>query len=551
MAGTRKKPSPSGRYQGFFVDHAGKKRYFTGSKRRSETLQIARKLEEDHRQIRLGYREPRPKHFKYQQRSFMETVGEYIEWGKLQGGLEGRPWSRFHAPKKRHHLCLWAETLDLKVLGDLDNILPRVEATLRELAKLARAGKTIANIAEALVSFCNWCVIRGYLSKNPLAKLGRMDTTPKEEYRALRLDEIYHLLKVAPDHLKMLYIIAMTTGLRVNELRSLTRRHLDMKNGGLLLDAAWTKNRKPRLQPLPERLLRQLDLFCGSGLVQTLYQRFCRNFTCPKDALLYVPSHPARQLDKDLKAAGIPKHTDDGKVAFHALRTCFVTLAYEAGATHLEAKELARHSNPKLTANTYGRTRNERLAKLTETVADRVLLGQAGANMVHETELAGSVKRANLRSAQQLTDEPGEYRQGVRIPPPPFLRIGYKLLFWQQLNNFCRDIRFGFMHRIRTYLAEKHPVSDRFSHFSETLVPGSTVGVGSQRRRRVPSQFLGFLMGSSGLVCESDKASPQSVKRYLAFVCVFWYPGGFQILVKFSCRMTRHVEKRILWKDEI
>jgi hypothetical protein len=86
MAGARKRPSSSGRYQGFFVDYNGKKKYFTGSKRRSETIRIARKLEEDHRQIRLGYREPQQTHFKYRDRSFMDTVDEYIEWGKLQGG---------------------------------------------------------------------------------------------------------------------------------------------------------------------------------------------------------------------------------------------------------------------------------------------------------------------------------------------------------------------------------------------------------------------------------------------------------------------------------
>ena len=173
MAGARKKASPSGRYQGFFIDHTGKKRYFTGSTLRSETVRIARKVEEDHRQIRLGYREPRQTYFKYRDRPFMDTVGEYIEWGKLQGGHKGRPWSEYHAPRKRRHLELWAETLELKVLADLDNLLPRVEAILRELAGRGKSGKTIANIAEALRSFCNWCVIRGYLSENPLAKLAR------------------------------------------------------------------------------------------------------------------------------------------------------------------------------------------------------------------------------------------------------------------------------------------------------------------------------------------------------------------------------------------
>ena len=214
----------------------------------------------------------------------------------------------------------------------------------------------------------------------------------------------------------------MTTGLRANELRSLTRRHLDRERGGLNLDPAWTKNRKPKLQPLPKALVKQLESFCGSGMVQSLYQRFYRNFICPKDAPLYVPSHPARKLDKDLKKAGIPKRTDAGKIAFHALRTSFVSLTYEAGASHKEAQELARHSTPTLTANTYGRVRNERLATIVENVAERVLLGETGANMVHGAEADITAKIVKLLPEQQLTTDSIKWRRGDSNPRPEMLQ---------------------------------------------------------------------------------------------------------------------------------
>jgi len=41
------------------------------------------------------------------------------------------------------------------------------------------------------------------------------------------------------------------TGLRLNEIRSLTVTDLDVENPGLRLDGAWTKNRKFGFQPLP------------------------------------------------------------------------------------------------------------------------------------------------------------------------------------------------------------------------------------------------------------------------------------------------------------
>ena len=438
MAGARRKPSSSGKYQGFFIDQTGKKRYFTGTKKRSETLRMARKLEEDHLQVRLGYREPLQAHLKYQDRSFMETVKEYLEWGRCQGGHHGRPWAEQHLYAKRRHLSRWAETLELEVLADLDGLLPRVEATIQELASRGRSGKTISNIVEAMRSFCRWCVIRKYLAENPLENLAEIDTTPQEEYRALTVDETRRLLEAAPDHLRLLYVAAMVTGLRAGELRSLTRKHLDTINSGLILEPAWTKNRKPGFQPLPKRLVGELESFSTSGVVQMLYQKFFCKYECPNDALLYVPSHAARELDKDLEAAGIPKVTKDGKVAFHALRTSFVTLTYEAGATHKEAQTLARHSTPQLTANTYARTRDERLAGITEKVAETVLSGGFGANMVHGAEISVTRRGHNCFTGNALTASAGESgREDLNLRPLRPERSALAKLSYSPVDETC------------------------------------------------------------------------------------------------------------------
>ena len=56
MAGVRKKPNPGGKYHGWFVDAIGKRKFFTGTHNKAETLRIAERLEDEHRQIRLGYR---------------------------------------------------------------------------------------------------------------------------------------------------------------------------------------------------------------------------------------------------------------------------------------------------------------------------------------------------------------------------------------------------------------------------------------------------------------------------------------------------------------
>ena len=144
MAGVRKKSIKSGKYQAWFFDFAGKRKFFTGTQRRTETLKIAQRLEDEHKQIRLGYR-PAPKSAqKHRNKPFEETAAEYVAWGRMQGGRRGGPWGKVHADKKERHLKLWQETLGIETLSDLDGILPRVEAVLRELNEQGRAGRTAA-----------------------------------------------------------------------------------------------------------------------------------------------------------------------------------------------------------------------------------------------------------------------------------------------------------------------------------------------------------------------------------------------------------------------
>jgi len=70
-------------------------------------------------------------------------------------------------------------------LGELDGILSRVEATLRELQAGGRTEKTLQNHAETLRSFCTWRVDRGYLAGDRFNGLEQFDTTPKTTRRAM------------------------------------------------------------------------------------------------------------------------------------------------------------------------------------------------------------------------------------------------------------------------------------------------------------------------------------------------------------------------------
>ena len=72
------------------------------------------------------------------------------------------------------------------------------------------------------------------------------------------------------------------------------------------------------------------------------------------DAVFNVPSGLLRILDRDLKAADIPKRDADGCVVHvHALRHSFGTHLSMAGVAPRVAQAAMRHSNISLTMNTY------------------------------------------------------------------------------------------------------------------------------------------------------------------------------------------------------
>ena len=407
MAGVRSKPLRGGKYQGWFFDANGDRKFFTGTRSKKETERLALRFEDEHRQIRMG-NAPQPDASDLNgNRDFGEMVDEYLAWGESQGGRGGRPWSKEHALKRQTHLGWWQQRLELDTLADVKSILPHVEKALRELQNQGRAGKTLANYAEAIGAFCDWCVKRGYLAQDPLKSLSRFDITPQSQRRALTADEITRLLEACAPHRRLVYETAFMSGLRTNELRNLTIHHLDRAQSALLLDAAWTKNREQGFQPIPASLTQRLYDFAHSGesarLYAQFYQRKDLTREMPEEPLLYVPAHPSRDLEKDLQAADIPKHTPEGKVDFHACRVAYITFVIESGANIKEAQVLARHKTPDLTMNTYGRVRRDRLSGTVEKLGATLFPQEKCATYVHQDDEGGRGRPATILQNNELS----------------------------------------------------------------------------------------------------------------------------------------------------
>ena len=118
-----------------------------------------------------------------------------------------------------------------------------------------------------------------------------------------------------------------------------------------------------------------LGAFVKAGCVhERLYARFYgrkdATLKAPDKPLLYVQNLPARALEKALHEAGIPKHTAEGKIDFHACRVAYITLVIGgSGVSVKEAQTLARHATPDLTMGLYAKAQEDRLAHIVEQVA--------------------------------------------------------------------------------------------------------------------------------------------------------------------------------------
>ena len=390
------KPHAKWRFQ--YTDYQGQRHTGTGSASKSETERLANKVEAEHGEIRRGYRPAPASADRHASDDYAAVVEEYLSWGAAQGGRKGHSWSEKHLNERRVQLEWWAEKLKFETLGDMSGILPAVEDALRSLQRKGRTGKTLNKYADSLHSFCSWCMKREYMFENPLKNLSKFNSDPSVLRRAMSVEEIGKLLAVAPLQRKLLYEVAFCTGLRANELHSLAIKDLDVEKSGLKLSAKWTKNRESGFQPLPQALVSTLvesaKLKMAEQFYRESFKKARRPYNAPENPLLYVPpTNLVHSLDVDLKNAGIPKLTDEGKIDFHACRVAYVTLVLEAGANAKEAQSLARHSTPTLTMNVYARASKGRLAEISERVGDRILpaLDKDGTQQEHNESCAEAI----------------------------------------------------------------------------------------------------------------------------------------------------------------
>ncbi len=237
----------------------------------------------------------------------------------------------------------------------------RVSAFLAERRRAGLSIETSNHYTRRIKQFALWMVKSKRAPDNPLDCLTLLNsrTDRRHDQRALTDDELRALLETTrngptrngmtgPER-AVLYQLAVETGLRARELRSLTWGSFDLYADvpTVTVKAAYSKHRRDDTLPLKASTVAMLDRWRDEWAGTA------------RDPIFNLPQsyHLSKVIRADLQNAGIPYRDDAGRVAdFHALRHTFVTNLARGGVHPKLAQQLARHSTISLTMDLYTHT---------------------------------------------------------------------------------------------------------------------------------------------------------------------------------------------------
>ncbi len=336
-----------------YRDHEGKLKTVPGFSDKTATQQLAGKLEREASMIRAGLLEPAV---------LFQSVSLQSHLEAFEASLMAKDVSHLQVQLVVNRCRRLLETAKITRLSGVNSEL--ISSTLAAMRATKADGQrglsvqTSNHYLLAIKQLTRWLRLEKRFIDDPLARLEMLNVQVdrRHDRRALSGDEVSKLLSCTlagdvvlgfePVDRHMLYVMAMSTGLRASELASLTPEslQLDASPPTVTVQAGYSKRRRLDVLPLPTDILE----IAGNWLA-----------TKSDDMRLWPGNWASRRaggkiLQVDLKAAGIPYQDAKGLFAdFHALRHTYITNLARNGVPLATAQKLARHSTPVLTAQRY------------------------------------------------------------------------------------------------------------------------------------------------------------------------------------------------------
>ncbi len=330
-----------------FINHTGKRKQVKGFTDKSQTEQLAATLEKEAHLRRTGMIDAAQEELAKQKHASLE-----LHLAEFQKALSRRKNTTKHVGLTMSRVRRVLDGCGFSTLGQLS--AERIEAFLDEIRSEEAFGhRTHNHYVQAIEQFCTWLVKTRRLGTNPVVGLTRLNcqTDLRHRRRALTQEEFVQLVQSASTSDKsiqcysgslraMLYQFGYLTGLRRNELGSLTPSsfQLDGDEPTLTIAATISKHRRRDVLPLHPALATWLKTRVPHMTPEEpLFPKLARRKTW-------------LMVKTDLERVGIPYVTAEGVADFHAAgRHTHITELFRNGATLAEAMGLARHSDVKMT----------------------------------------------------------------------------------------------------------------------------------------------------------------------------------------------------------
>ncbi|QEG37725.1 Tyrosine recombinase XerD [Bythopirellula goksoeyrii] len=328
-----------------YTDHLGKRRTVKGFTDRRATEQMAAKVEHDVMLRKRGLIDPEKERRLQVQASSLEKHIQDFEKSLSDNTPK-------HVKLTISRIRCVVDGCKFETVADLEP--DAVVVFLRDYCKSKNLGrKTYNHYVQAIDSFCNWMLLTKRIGSNPLLGLERLnaEVDVRKKRRALTADEIALLVESARqsgieiqcydgETRARIYLLAYFTGLRRQELASLSRENfnLDTDQPTLKVEAACSKHRREDVLPLHPDLV---------NMLREWLQEYDEN-----DPLFphLAKRRTWKMVKLDLERVGIPYNTAEGVADFHAAgRHTYITELLRNGVSLVEARELARHSDVRMT----------------------------------------------------------------------------------------------------------------------------------------------------------------------------------------------------------
>jgi integrase len=225
----------------------------------------------------------------------------------------------------------------------------RIDVYIKDLLKQGYSKQTASFYVKAFRQFCRWMKYKKRINSIPEIKSIKV---PKGFERAFEFEEFGKLLKstrtgpvrfgLSGYQRYLVYIVAVETGLRRNELATITPTSIDFKNNTIFVKGECTKNREDAVQHISLQTAQLLKQYIKGKKLDV--------------RLFALPDKTSKMIQQDCEAAGVKIENNKGKIKFHSLRhTCGSFLAAK-GVHPKVIQDIMRHKDINLTMSRYTHT---------------------------------------------------------------------------------------------------------------------------------------------------------------------------------------------------